>query len=123
MYDMVQTSKAPVRMFCMGRAYSMGALLFASGRHGRYMLPHSELMLHEPLLGSRVSGNASSLKSISDSLLEARERMNELLARHTGRTPEEVAEATGYDHYFTAEESVSFGLCDGITDLADLMEG
>lgn len=54
MYDCIQSSKTPIRMFCMGNAYSMGALLFACGNHGRYMLPHSELMLHEPLLGSGV---------------------------------------------------------------------
>ena len=59
MYDVIQSSKAPIRMFCIGRAYSMGAVLFASGNHGRYMLPHGELMIHEPLLGNRVGGNSS----------------------------------------------------------------
>lgn len=72
MYDCIQDSKAPIRLFCIGRAYSMGAVLFASGNHGRYMLPHSELMLHEPLLGNRVAGNSSSIKSISESLLETK---------------------------------------------------
>lgn len=74
MYDVIQASKAPIRMFCIGRAYSMGAVLFACGNHGRYMLPHSELMIHEPLLGNRVGGNSSSIKSISDSLLETKKR-------------------------------------------------
>lgn len=106
MYDIIQASKCPIRMFCVGSAYSMGALLFASGRHGRYMLPNSELMLHEPLLGNRVGGNASSIRSISDSLLETRKKMNGILAKHTGKSEEEIEKATGYDHYFSPEESV-----------------
>lgn len=66
MYDVIQSSNAPIRTFCIGKAYSMGAVLFACGNHGRYMLPHSELMIHEPLIGSRIGGSASSIKSISD---------------------------------------------------------
>ena len=103
MYDVIQGSKAPIRMFCIGKAYSMGAVLFACGNHGRYMLPHGELMLHEPLLGNRVGGSSSSIKSISDSLMETKKKMNRLLAKHTGKTEEEVEEATGFDHYFSPE--------------------
>lgn len=123
MYDIIQASKCPIRMFCVGSAYSMGALLFASGRHGRYMLPNSELMLHEPLLGNRVGGNASSIRSISDSLLETRKKMNGILAKHTGKSEEEIEKATGYDHYFSPEESVDFGLCDKIVGFDMIMEG
>ena len=123
MYDVIQASPAPIRMFCIGSAYSMGAVLFACGNHGRYMLPHSELMLHEPLLGNRVGGNSSSIKSISDSLLETRRRLNRILARHTGRTEEEVEAATGFDHYFSPEESIDFGLCDEIVGFDKIMEG
>ena len=68
MYDVIQASRAPIRMFCMGKAYSMAAILFACGNHGRYILPHGELMLHEPLLGNCVGGNSSSMRSISNSL-------------------------------------------------------
>lgn len=123
MYDIIQASKCPIRMFCVGSAYSMGALLFASGRHGRYMLPNSELMLHEPLLGNRVGGNASSIRSISDSLLETRNKMNRILAKHTGKSEEEIEKATGYDHYFSPEESIDFGLCDKIVSFDMIMEG
>lgn len=122
MYDVIQASKAPIRMFCIGRAYSMGAVLFASGNHGRYMLPHGELMLHEPLLGSRVAGNSSSIKSISDSLIETKKKMNRILAKHTGKTEEEVEKATEFDHYFSSEESVAFGLCDEIVGFDKIME-
>lgn len=123
MYDVIQASKAPIRMFCIGRAYSMGAVLFACGNHGRYMLPHSELMLHEPLLGNRVGGNSSSIKSISESLLEKKRKMNQILSKHTGKSEEEVEKATSYDHYFNPEESKSFGLCDQIVDFSVIMEG
>lgn len=123
MYDVIQASKASIRMFCIGRAYSMGAVLFACGNHGRYMLPHGELMIHEPLLGNRVGGNSSSIKSISDSLLETKRKMNQILAKHTGKSEEEVEKATGFDHYFSPEESVEFGLCDQIVGFDKIMEG
>lgn len=123
MYDVIQGSKTPIRMFCMGRAFSMGAVLFACGKHGRYMLPHSELMLHEPLLGGKVGGNASSIRSISESLLETKKKLNEILAKHTGRTAEEIEEVTKFDHYYSAEESVEFGLADKIVSFEQIMEG
>lgn len=123
MYDVIQSCTAPIRMFCIGRAYSMAAVLFASGTHGRYMLPHSELMLHEPLLGNRVSGNSSSIKSISDSLLETKKMINDILIKHTGRTEEEVEQATSFDHYFNPEESIAFGLCDGTAGFDMITEG
>lgn len=123
MYDCIRASKAPIRLFCVGRAYSMGAVLFACGNHGRYMLPHSELMLHEPLLGNRVAGNSSSIRSISESLLETKKKMNKILAEHTGRSEDEVEKATSYDHYFSPEESIEFGLCDEIVGFDKIMEG
>jgi len=101
----------------------MAAVLFASGNHGRYILPHGELMVHEPLLGNRVGGNSSSIKSISDSLLETKKKMNRILARHTGKSEEEVERAAGFDHYFSPEESVAFGLCDKIVGFDMIMEG
>lgn len=123
MYDAIQASKVPIRMFCIGRAYSMSAVLFACGNHGRFMLPHSELMLHEPLLGNRVGGNSSSIKSISESLLETKRKMNQILAKHTGKSEEEVEKATSYDHYYSPEESMDFRLCDKIVDFNMIMEG
>lgn len=123
MYDIIQNNPTPIRMFCLGRAYSMAAVLFACGDHGRYMLPHGELMLHEPLLGDRVGGNSSSIRSISDSLLQTKVKINRILAKHTGRTEGEVEQATGYDHYFTPQESINFGLCDAIIGFDKIMEG
>ena len=123
MYDIIQSCPAPIRMYCRGRAYSMAALLFASGNHGRYLLPNSELMLHEPLLSDGVRGSASSIKSVADGVLEVRATLNRILAKHTGKTLEQIDEATGFDHYFSAEESVAFGLADGIMDFAGMMGG
>lgn len=122
MYDAIQGSKAPVRMFCNGKAFSMGAVLVASGNHGRYILPHSQMMIHEPLVSDGIGGNCSSIKSISDSLIETRNKMNQILSKHTGKSEQEIAEASRYDHYFTAQESVDFGLCDAIMDFGKAME-
>jgi ATP-dependent Clp protease protease subunit len=122
-YDCIRSCKTPIRMYCVGTAYSMGALIFSCGKHGRYMLPHSELMLHEPLLGNRVGGNASSIRSISDTLMETRKRINRILADNTGKTEAEVEEATRYDHFFGPEESVEFGLADEIIGFDRIMEG
>ena len=121
-YDVIQSSCAPIRMFCIGKAYSMGAVLFACGNHGRYMLPHAELMIHEPLLGNQVGGSSSSIKSISDSLLEIKEKLNQILVKHTGKNKEEIEQATSYDHFFSPEESISFGLCDKIIGFDKIME-
>lgn len=123
MYDVIQSSQAPIRMICIGRAYSMAGILFAGGIHGRFMLPHSELMLHEPLISNRLGGNSSSIKSISDSLLETKNQLNEILSKHTGRTIKEIEEATGFDHFFSPEESIEFGLCDGMISFSSVLEG
>lgn len=77
---------------------------------------------YEPLLGNCVGGNSSSIKSIAESLLETKRKMNQILAKHTGQTEEAVEKATGYDHYFDAEESLKFGLIDEIVDFGKLLE-
>jgi ATP-dependent Clp protease protease subunit len=79
-------------------------------------------MLHEPLLGGKIGGNASSIKSISESLLETKAMMNKLLAFHTGKTEVEMDKLTSYDHYFSAQEAVEMGLSDGIKSFKDMME-
>lgn len=125
MYDVIQGSIAPVRLICKGEAYSMAAILLASGnpKHGRFILPNSKVMIHEPLIQGGVGGKTSSIKSISDSLIETRKKLNGILAKHTGHTIEEIDEATSYDHYFTAEEAVRFGLCDKVVDFGFLVKG
>mgnify|MGYP004485658439 CR=1 FL=1 len=123
-YDAITTCETPLRMFCIGSAYSMAALIFASGRKGyRYIFEHSHAMIHEPLLGNRVGGNCSSLKNISETLMDTRRMLNEILSKHTGRTISEVEEATSYDHFFNANEAIAWGIADKIADFSTLIEG
>ena len=122
LYDLLQTFKTPIRVVVAGRAYSMAAVLLAAGKHGRYMLPNSEVMIHQPLLGSPVTGNSSSIKSVSDKLNKEKKKMNRLLAKHTGKTEKQIEKATSYDHFFDAEEAIAFGLYDGVIGFDEIME-
>ncbi len=122
MYDVIQTSPAPIRLVTLGEAYSMAALIFSSGLHGRYLLPNSKLMLHEPLIDCPVGGNTSSIKTISDDMLATRDKINRFLAKHTGKPLKVIEKATNYDHFFTAEESVAFGLADEVITFGRLVK-
>ena len=114
-YDVIQQMKVPVNMYCTGIAASMAAVIFAGGQKGRrYILPHSKTMIHEPLLSGGVGGSASSIKNISDSILETRKILNGILAKHTGKSLKEINKATAFDNYMNAEESIAFGLCDAV---------
>ncbi len=114
-YDLIQSCKAPVIMICIGMAASMGALIFAGGRKGyRFMLPHSQVMIHEPLVLNGIGGSASSIKSTADSILQTRELLNGILAEHTGKSLEEINKAADHDNFMTAEQAVHFGLCDKV---------
>ncbi len=123
MYDAIQTSPAPVRLVVLGAAYSMAAVVFASGKAGRYMLPNSKLMLHEPLLGCPIDGNTSSIKTISDDLLATRDKINTIIAKHTGKSKAAIEAVTKHDHYFSAEESVRFGMADKVITFGELVKG
>lgn len=122
LYDAIQTSPVPIRLFCMGRAYSMAAILFASGQNGRFMLPHSRLMLHEPLLSDSVIGNTSSIKTVADALENTKQQMVKLLATHTGRTEAEIEDAIKNDHFFDPVQAIEFGLADRVIGLDDCLK-
>lgn len=114
-YDVIQATSVPVNMYCTGIAASMAAVILAGGQKGRrFILPHSKTMIHEPLISNGVGGSATSIKSISDSILETRDITNGILAAHTGKTIEEINEITTHDHYMNAKETVEFGLCDEV---------
>ena len=114
-YDVIQSLTVPVYMYCTGMAASMAAVLLAGGQPGRrFILPHSKTMIHEPLLADGVGGSATSIQNISQSILETRRITNGIIAKHTGKTTEEVDAATSFDNYMNAEKSVEFGLCDKI---------
>ncbi|MBO5088486.1 MAG: ATP-dependent Clp protease proteolytic subunit [Lachnospiraceae bacterium] len=117
LYDVLQDIDVLVDTYCVGIAASMAAILFAGGKKGRrYILPHSKVMIHEPLLANGLGGSASSIKNISDSIIETRDIVNGILAKHTGKTKEEIDEATRFDNYMNAEECVEFGLCDKVVN-------
>ena len=116
-YDAIQGSRLEINMICTGLAASMAAVILAGGQHGsRYILRHSKVMIHEPLLANGVGGSATSIRKISESIIETRELVNGILAEHSGKTLEEINEATSFDNYMSAEEAIAFGLCDRITD-------
>ena len=115
-YDVLKESTLKIHMVCTGMAASMAAIILSGGQKGRrYILPHSKVMIHEPLIEGGIGGSASSIKNISDSILQTRELTNRILAEHTGKTVEEIDEATKFDHYMNAEEAVAFGICDKIS--------
>ena len=114
-YDIMQGIKNEVHTYCLGRSASMAAVLLAAGTKGhRYILPHSEVMIHEVLIGGGVGGSATSISKISESINKTRDVMNGILAKHTGKTIEEINDATSFDNYMTAEQAVEFGICDRI---------
>ena len=115
-YDTIQGSKLTINMVCTGMAASMAAIIFAGGQKGRrYILKHSKVMIHEPLIANGVGGSATSIKNISESILETRKICNGILAEHTGKNIEEIDEATSFDNYMNADEAIEFGICDKIT--------
>lgn len=110
-YDTMQFIKADVSTMCMGQAASMGALLLAGGAAGkRYALPHSRTMIHQPLGG--FQGQATDIEIHAREILLVRDRLNNILAKHTGQTLEKIAEDTERDNFMSAEESVEYGLID-----------
>ena len=116
-YDAIQGSRMTIDMICTGRAASMAAILLAGGQKGRrYILPHSKVMIHEPLLSNGVGGSATSIKKISETIMQTRDIVNNILACHTGRTVKEICKATEYDHYMDADEAIEFGICDKIAE-------
>ena len=118
LYDVMQAVSCPIRTVCVGLAASMAALLFVSGSR-RDMLPHSRIMIHDPLI-VRTGGSALKLKAVSDDLMETRQIIARVISEHSGKSLEEVLAKTATDSYFRAEEAVEFGLADHIiTSLAE----
>lgn len=114
-YDTLKGMKTEVNLHCVGMAASMAAIIMAGGRRGhRYILPHSRMMIHEPLITGGVGGSATSIKRTAESILETKRITVELLAKDTGRTEKEVEDAIAFDNYMNAEEAIAFGLCDSI---------
>ena len=112
-YDTVQFIKPEVSTICVGLAASMGALLLAGGAKGkRYCLPHSRLMIHQPSGGAY--GQATDIDIHAREILRLRERLNEVLAAHTGQPLEKIAFDTERDNFMGAEEAIEYGLVDQV---------
>lgn len=124
LYDIIQDYADRIYLVCTGRACSMAAVLLACGKTGhRFMLQNSEAMIHEPLISNQISGNCSSIKATSMRLVAIKEKMNKILANHTGKSLQEIDESTDFDNYMNAQEAVQFGLADRIISFKDVMEG
>ncbi|MBQ7220942.1 MAG: ATP-dependent Clp endopeptidase proteolytic subunit ClpP [Synergistaceae bacterium] len=114
-YDTMQYIKPKVSTICVGLAASMGAILLAGGAKGkRLALPNAEVMIHQPLGGAR--GQASDIEIQAKNIIKTKERMNRILASHTGQDYETVARDTDRDNYMTAEEALKYGLIDKIIE-------
>ena len=113
LYDVMQAVSCPIRTVCLGMAASMGALLFIAGDE-REILPHSRIMIHDPLIGAGAGGSALSVKARADDLMRIRDITAGVIARHSGMPIERVFELTASDTYFEAEEAVEAGLADRV---------
>ncbi len=112
-YDTMQFVKCEVSTYCVGQAASMGALLLAAGTKGkRYALPHSRIMIHQPWGG--VTGAASDISIQTNEILRLRDKINEILAQHTGKTLEEIKKDTDRDYFMSAEEAKNYGIIDEV---------
>jgi len=112
-YDTVQFIKPDVSTMCVGMAASMGALLLAGGAKGkRYCLPHSRVMIHQPLGG--FQGQATDIEIHAREILKARERLNLILSKHTGQPLERIAQDTERDNFMGGEEAKRYGLIDEV---------
>jgi ATP-dependent Clp protease protease subunit len=112
-YDTMQFIKPDVSTICIGQACSMGALLLAGGAAGkRYCLPHSRMMIHQPLGG--FQGQASDIEIHAREILTIRERLNKILASHTGQPIDVIARDTDRDNFMSGEEAVKYGLIDQV---------
>src|SRR5690606_26750597 len=110
-YDVMQYVKCDVSTYCIGLAASMGALLLAAGEgKKRFSLPHSRIMIHQPLGGAR--GQASDIEIQAKEILYLKDRLNNILARHTGKDVDTIKKDTDRDNYLSATEAVEYGLID-----------
>ena len=112
-YDTMQYIKPPVYTFCMGQAASMGALLLAAGQKGkRYALPHSRILIHQPLGG--FQGQATDIDIQAREILRLKEELNQLLAELTGQPLSKIQADTERDYYMSSQQAKDYGIIDGI---------
>jgi ATP-dependent Clp protease, protease subunit len=114
-YDTMQFIKPDISTICIGQAASMGAVLLAGGaKDKRYVLPHSRIMIHQPLGG--FQGQAADLEIHAKEMLETRDRLNKILARHTGQSVEKIKTDTDRDNFMDGPEAIAYGLIDRVLE-------
>jgi ATP-dependent Clp protease protease subunit len=112
-YDTMQFLECPIATYCMGLAASGAAILLASGAKGkRYALPNSKVMIHQPW--GQIGGQITDMEIQAGEFTKDRQRLNEILAKHTGQTVERIAQETERDRFFTAPEAKEFGMVDEV---------
>lgn len=112
-YDTMQYVKSDVSTICVGMAASMGAVLMAAGaRNKRFSLPNSEILIHQVMGG--FEGQASDIKIQSEHILRIRDKLNKILAKHTGQPISTIEKDTDRDHFMTTEEAVKYGIIDKV---------
>lgn len=117
-YDTMQFISSEVATYCIGRAYSGGAVLLAAGQAGkRHILPHAKVMIHQPYGG--VTGQTTDIQIQAEQILKSKRTLNEILAQHCGRDVDSVAKDGERDKYFTAAEAKAYGLVDELCTFPD----
>jgi ATP-dependent Clp protease protease subunit len=112
-YDTLQYIKPDVTTVCIGQAASMGALLLAAGSAGkRYSLPHSRILIHQPMGG--FQGQASDIEIQAKEILRMKETLNQILVRHTGKTLDQIKQDTDRDYFMSGEEAKNYGIVDHV---------
>ena len=115
-YDTMNFIKPDVSTLCLGQAASMGAMLLTAGAKGkRFALPHSRVMIHQPLISGGLGGQASDIEIHARELLKMKATLNELLAKHSGQPLEKIERDTDRDNFMSAEEAAAYGLIDHVT--------
>ena len=114
-YDTMEFIKPDVQTLCLGQAASMGAFLLSAGTKGkRFALPNSRIMIHQPLISGGLGGQASDIEIHARELLKLKEKLNKILADHTGKSIEEVERDTDRDNFMSAQEAMEYGLIDKV---------
>ena len=115
-YDAMCYAKSDVSTVCMGQAASMGAVLLCSGTKGkRYAWENARVMIHQPLIAGNMYGPASDIQIQAEEMLRIREKLNEILAHHTGKTVDDIESDTDRDYFMSAEDAKKYGIIDKIS--------
>lgn len=117
-YDMMQFVKCPIATYCTGLAASMGSLLLMAGTEGkRYSLPHSRIMIHQPLIaGGGISGQVTDIEIHANELIDTKKKLTEIYVKHTGKDYETLRDAMERDNYMSPEVAKDFGLIDHVVE-------